>query len=65
LASTEEIAISFFKNIIRQDPECPFNYQELLEKEVTVDEFMSLFRKEDVYSYKILNVINTEIRNQR
>jgi hypothetical protein len=30
--------------------------------EVAVDEFMSLFQKEDPYSHKILSVLNDEIR---
>ena len=36
--------------------------KELLQVELRVDDFMSLFEKEDHYSHKIISVINDEIR---
>jgi len=39
--------------------------EELLQAEISVIDFMSLFQKEDHYSNKILTVINEEIRVAR
>jgi hypothetical protein len=39
--------------------------KQLTNVEVSVDEFMGLFRKEDYYSQKILSVLNYEIRMVR
>jgi hypothetical protein len=41
------------------------NHEELLQAEISVIEFMSLFQKEDHYSNKILAVVNEEIRVAR
>ena len=62
LANNEDIAISFFKNIIKTNRE--LSLQEILDFEVTVDTFMNLF-KDDNYSVRFLDVLNDECRKKK
>lgn len=62
LAATEDIAISFFKNIIKTDR--ALNHQEILDYEVSIDTFMNLF-KNDEYTVRILDCLNAEIIKTR
>jgi len=39
--------------------------RQLVNADVSVDEFINLFKQEDHYSLKILSVLNVEIRTAR
>lgn len=61
LASNEEIAVSLFKNLIENDDNCLTN-QQVLECEINVETFLSLFKPNDLYCRKILKALNNAVR---
>lgn len=64
LAANEEIACSFFRNLLQNDGS-KFSNEEILQQEVNVDSFLSLFKSKDVFSERILRELNKEVREKR
>eukprot|EP00347_Sterkiella_histriomuscorum_P014194 403361809 len=61
LAADEDVAFDFFKYIIKEEGAQNMPPEILKNKEVMLEEFVTLFKSQD-YEDKILNVLNSEIR---
>lgn len=64
LAANEEIALSFFKNLIQNEGN-NISADQILQQEIQVDTFLSLFKVKDTYSENILKVLNAHVKEKR
>jgi hypothetical protein len=64
LAANEEIATSFFRNLIESDNN-NMTKDQVLQSEINVDTFLSLFDSNDGYSIRILKVLDKAVRESR
>lgn len=63
LAANLEIATSFFRNLIETQEEV-LTAEMILQYEINIDTFLTLFQTGDFYAMRILNVLNKEVREK-
>ena len=61
LASNEEIGVSFFRNLVSSGH---LSKEDVLQEEISVDKFLSLFKSQDEVPRRILKVLNAAVKEK-